>query len=343
MNKTILFLFFCFLSFEAFAAKYYRLQYQVRQNENFSMILKRFVKIDSFINIKSPTVKKTMKKNPAITNWRKLTPGTSVELFIEDKVMDLAKYQEYEDELLQKIAEAEEEALNKTNLYPEGFKASFFYMASLGIFTQETPTVAKMNFYQNSPISLGTSFSYYPKQSKFSYSGSLYYSKLTASVADISNESVDIPPELGANGYLEYRVDRWKATLYGGADYETFSTFNMEGLQNDKKIYVDDSKALYATLGFSKSYQFFNRNFFFKTSISKSLSTTYKKNAPPPTIQVSDFRDEGAYDGMKYLIYLNYKFSDRFFLHSLFKYHSMTGPSELTTLRIGLGFGYVLY
>lgn len=343
MNKVIIFLFFYIFSLNTFGAKFYQIKYQVRSKENFSMILKRFVKVDSVINIKSPSVKKIMKKNAHVKNWKKLVPGTDLDLYIEDKVMDLSKYQEYEDEILKKIAEAEEEALQKSSPYPEGFKASVFYMGSLGIFTQETPTVAKINFYQNSPVSIGTSFSFYPKQSKLSYSGSLYYSKLTASVADISNEAVDIPAELGANAYLEYRMDRWKATIYGGADYETFSTFNMEGLQNDKKIYVDESKALYATIGFSKSYQIFNRYFFFKSSVSKSLSTTYKKNAPPPAIQVSDFRDEGSYDGMKYLFYLNYKFSDKFFFHSLFKYHSMTGPSELTTLRIGVGFGYVLF
>ena len=307
------------------------------------MILKRFVKIDSFINRRSPTVQKTMKKNSKIINWKKLNPGTSLELYIEDSVMDLDKYAQYESEILDKITEAEKLALEKTSIYPVGFKASFFYMASLGIFTQETPSVAKINFYQNSPVSLGTSFSYYPKSSNFSYSGSLYYSKLTASVADISNESVTLPPEIGGNAFLEYRVDRLKATIYAGPDYETFSTFNMEGLQNDKKIYVDKSTALYATMGISKSYQIFSRNFFLKLSLSKSLSTNYQKNAPPPTIQVSEFKDEGSYDGMKYLLYLNYKFSDKFFLHSLFKYHVMTGPSDLTTLRIGMGFGYVLF
>ena len=307
------------------------------------MILKRFVKIDSFINRRSPTVQKTMKKNPKVSNWKKLIPGNSLELYIEDSVMDLEKYAKYETEILDKIAEAEQVALEKTSIYPVGFKASFFYMASLGIFTQETPSVAKINFYQNSPVSLGTSFSYYPKNSNFSYSGSLYFSQLTASVADISNESVTVPPEIGGNAFLEYRVDRLKATIYGGPDYETFSSFNMEGLQNDKKIYVDKSTALYATLGISKSYQVFSRKFFLKFSLSKSVSTNYQKNAPPPTIQVSEFKDEGAYDGMKYLLYLNYKFSDKFFLHSLFKYHVMTGPSDLTTLRIGVGFGYVLF
>lgn len=344
-NVRIVFyiLFSWFFITDVHAAKFYQLRYTIRESENFSMVLKRFVKEDSIINIKSATVKKTMKKNPRVLDWRNLTPGFEIELFIEEPVMDLAKYKVYEDEMLKKIAEIEEKTKSETKVYPEGLKTSFFYMASVGIFTQQTPTVAKINFFQNSPISLGTSATYYPKKSRFSYSGSVYYSLLTATGANISDQTIDIPPEIGFNGYLEYRWEEKNVTVYGGADYESFASFNMEGLQNDKKIYVDENSVLYATVGLSKAIHIFDRPIFIKTSLSKSISSSYTKNAPPPTISVSDFRDEGAYDGYKFLFYTNYKFSDRFYFHSLFKYHTMTGPSDLTTLRIGVGFGYVLF
>jgi len=250
-NVRIVFyiLFSWFFVTEVHAAKFYQLRYTIRESENFSMVLKRFVKEDSIINIKSATVKKTMKKNPRVLDWRNLTPGFEVELFIEEPVMDLAKYKVYEDEMLKKIAEIEEKTKSETKVYPEGLKTSFFYMASVGIFTQQTPTVAKINFFQNSPISLGTSATYYPKMSRFSYSGSVYYSLLTATGANISDQTIDIPPEIGFNGYLEYRWEEKNVTVYGGADYESFASFNMEGLQNDKKIYVDENSVLYATVG----------------------------------------------------------------------------------------------
>ncbi len=339
--KIFIFYFFVFFATSVEAARFYRISYKVREGENFTSILKKFVRYDAIVNLKSPTTQKIFKKNPQIKNWRELNSGEVIELYIEDSVMDLKKYLAYEQDILNKIKEAEEETKRKISAYPEGFKASFFYMASVGIFSQESPIVAKIKFYQNSPLSLGTSLLYYPKDSEYSFSGSLYYSKLTASAENISNQVVSVPAEIGGNAYLEYRWTKRNLTLFGGPDYETFSTFNMGGLQVDRRIFVDETSAVYATFGVSKVFTIFDQNFFVKTSISKSISSQFKRNSEASISP--EFNDNGAYDGFKYLFYLNYKFSDKFFFHSLFKYHSMTGPSDLTTLRIGVGFGYVLF
>ena len=43
------------------------------------------------------------------------------------------------------------------------------------------------------------------------------------------------------------------------------------------------------------------------------------------------------------MLYVNYKFNEQIYFHSLLKYHAMTGPSDLTTLRVGVGVGYILF
>ena len=48
-----------------------------------------------------------------------------------------------------------------------------------------------------------------------------------------------------------------------------------------------------------------------------------------------------AYSGAKILWYLNKKIAKKWFMHTLFKYHFMSGPSDLRTLRLGVGFGYL--
>jgi hypothetical protein len=325
----------------AIAANYFTFFYKVEEGDSFSLILKKFVKEFSIINSKTPMVKKIIKRNPHVKKWNNLAPGTTLELFISDDFMDLDKYKPYEELTLKRLSEEEEK--KKLPSYPVGLKGSVFYMSSLGMFTQKADNVAEIQFRQNSPVSLGTAYTYYPKDKLYSYSFSAYFSYLMASANSLTSDTVKIDPEIGTNFYGEYRWQKYNSTIYLGPDYESFSTFNLRGLQNDKKIYVDRVGALYMTLGVAKSFSMFNKQFFTKISASKSISTSYKNNAPTSSIDASDHIDQGGYDGMKFMFYLNYKFSSRWYLHSLFKYHTMTGPSDLTTLRIGVGLGYILF
>ena len=325
----------------SYALNYYSFLYRVEDGDTFSLILKKFVKDLSIINAKTPLVRKTMSKNPQVKKWDKLSTGTVIELYISDDFMDLEKYKPYEKATLARLNE-EEEKKNVTK-YPVGYKASLFYMSSLGMFNQKADNVAEINFKQNSPISLGASFSYYPKDKLYSFSYSLYFSYLLASANTLTTDTISIPPEIGGNFYYEYRLQKYNTTIYTGPDYESFSAFNLRGLQNDRKIYVDGITSLYLTIGMAKQFAMFNRQFFMKLSGSKSVMTGYKNNAPLSSIDASDHVDNGKYDGFKFMFYLNYKFSDKLYLHSLFKYHTMTGPSDLSTLRIGVGFGYILF
>lgn len=338
LAKTIIFFLLITFNSKSFASDYFNLFYKVETGDTFSSILKKFVKDSAIINAKTPMVIKTIQKNPHVHSWGNLAPGTVINLYISNDFIELAKYRPYEEEENRKKLSSEKD---KTVLpiYPKGLKGSVFYMASLGIFTQKAENVAEINFKQNSKVSLGTAFSFYPKDKLYSMSTSTYFSFLSASSNSLTAESVKIPPEIGFNLYGEYLWKKQNLTFYSGPDYEKFSIFNLQSLQSDQKVYVDGVGALYLTAGIAKSFVLFDGQFFSKISASKSLSTTYKTSSPSSAVSASD----GKYSGVRFMFYLNYKLNPKFYIQSLLKIHTMTGPSDLSVTRVGLGVGYVLF
>lgn len=332
---------------EAKKVKYYRIPYLIREGDTLARVYKRFVKPDSIINYSTPMVQRTFKANKQVKNWKRLPSGVKIRLYVSSDFMDLSKYKKYRSEVKKKIKAARkkiQEEKKKTGKsegqkkspFPEGLKGSMFYMASYGQFTQSNPNIASLTFLQNSPVSLGAAFTYYPKDSKFSVSWSAYLSYLLAAGNNLDAGSVDIPPEIGGNVYGEYRFVSWRFTGYFGLDFERFSTFNLGGIQVDRKIYVDESRVLYLTAGFSKLISIFGHKFFTKLSSSISINETTTND--PRGVATTE-----PYSGAKVLWYLNKKIGKSWFLHTLFKYHFMSGPSELKTMRLGVGFGYILF
>ncbi len=346
MNKIVLILFFFLISFAASAKKpkYYRIPYITKQKESYAQILKRFVKADSIINYGTPMVRRTLKANPSIKDWKRLPGGKKIQLYISSDFLDLDKYKAYRDELRKKIKAAKAKikeqsravVQKKKSPFPTGLKGSFFYMASYGAFTQKNENIAELTFLQNSPVSLGGAFTYYPKESNFSVAWSLYLSYLLTAANNLDASDVEIPPEIGGNIYGEYRFVKQRFTGYFGLDFERFSTFNLGGIQNDRKIYVDESRVLYLTAGFSKLISIFGHKLF--TKLSSSVSFFEQTTNDPRGVPTTE-----SYSGAKVLWYLNKKISKKLFVHTLFKYHFMSGPSDLTTLRLGVGFGYILF
>lgn len=346
MTKNFILLFLFILSFEASAKKirYYRIPYIIQNGDSYAKVLKRFVKPDSIINRRTPMVRKTLKSNPSIRNWRKLPAGQKINLYISSDFLDMEKYKRYRNKIRKKIMAAKKKLKEKSKTvkkktsspFPTGLKGSLFYMASYGQFTQSDPEVAELTFLQNSPVSLGGAFTYYPPEKNWSVAWSAYFSYLLAAGNNLDSNNVDIPPEIGGNVYGEYRFVKQRFTGYFGIDFERFSTFNLGGIQNDRRIYVDESRVIYLTGGFSKLISIFGSKFFTKLSASISINETTTNDARGvPTTE--------PYSGAKVLWYLNKKVSKKFFFHTLFKYHFMSGPSDLTTLRLGVGFGYILF
>jgi hypothetical protein len=346
MIKKTLFLFFILIFLtpkHSYALEYYNFLYTVEQGDDFTEILRKFVKDESIINADTPLVQKIMNSNKKVRDWKNLNPGTPIELFIQEEFFDKKKYEKYSDLVDKKLAAQFEQKIepSKKTDYFLGLKGSVFYMASQGLFSQKSSQVADLEFSQNTPITAGVSLTYYPKNSLYSYAVSSYFAYLLPSTNNLTSESTKIPPEIGFNTFGEYRFVRQNFTLYGGPDIERYSTFNMDGLSNDQKIYVDQNVAVYATFGISKAFTIFDKQIFTKTSISKSVVTKYT-SALPSTVNYST-TSNSSYDGYKLMMYINYKFSNKFYFHSLIKYHTMNGPSNLTTLRIGIGFGYILF
>lgn len=320
------------------SGKMYKVLYIVEQNDNLAKIFRRFVYPDSIITKNTPMTQKTFTENPDISDWNVLPPGKKVDLYIAAEYMDLKKYEAYNKLLssaLARLKRANETENGLDDDTPQGLKASIFYMASSGQFTQAN-SQANISFSQNSPITLGSSFSFYPKETQWSFAAAAYFSHLLASSSNLDSSTVNVPLEIGANFYNEYRFHQYNFTGYFGLDYEKFSTFNMYAVQQEQRILLDQNSVAYLTVGFSRLVNVFGSPFFTKLSFSQSLTSSIETTAG------SNPSDE-SYSGFKILWYVNKKFNNRIFLHSLFKYHIMDGPSELTTLRLGLGFGYILF
>lgn len=316
----------------------YKLRYLVEQNDTLAKIYKRFVYPNSIITKQTPMTQKTFKGNPHVPDWNKLEAGTLIDLYMSYEYLDMAKYQAYLDQMKANLKRAK--ALTETEnsapgFFPQGLKASLFYMASYGKFTQKDSQTAEVEFYQNSPVTLGASLSYYPHRSNWSFASSAYVAYLLASANNLDDSNVKVDPELGFTLYPEYRFIKYNFTGYFGIDYERFSTFNMGGIQEERKILLDQNTVLYATVGFSKLVQVFGSPFFTKLSFSHSITS---KNEP----HSDGIPNTEDYTGYKILWYVNKKFNDKIYLHTLFKFHQMDGPSELQTLRLGVGFGYIL-
>lgn len=341
MKKSIILFIFVFLIGQAFALNFYSIEYTVQKGDDFASIIKKFVRRDAIINSKSPMIHKTRSDNPQIQNWRELKPGEKFKMFVTEDVIDMKKFEAYKKGLAQKqLAEKKRKAAEAARkkrlaLRPSGLKASLFYMASAGNFTQTSSTTGvDIDFSQNSPYTFGLSALYYPEGKPFSYSASLYYSALSASVSNL-NQEVDVPAELGLNLYLQHDLYKYKFSYYGGIDYESFSTFNTGLLATSNNIRIDENKVLYLTAGVAKLFKLGKIPLFTKLSLSKSLSTS---TTPAP----GGVQPTKEYSGIKVMGYLNYKFHRRWFAHTLVKYHTMSGPDDLSVLRYGLGFGYIL-
>ncbi|MGI4994011.1 hypothetical protein ACRXCV_15335 [Halobacteriovorax sp. GFR7] len=316
--------------------KYIKVPYRVSMDkERLSQIYKIFIKDDSIVSISHPMVVKTINTNPD-TNFSNLKKSQRFKLYVSVDLLDWDKLSKYQlsvkesERIAQKSLDRVKERLEESP-----FRYSVFYMASYGSFAQENPAHADVTFLQNSPISFGLSTSFYPKEKPYNLSGSIYYSYLTTALIDQTDEEVKVDPEIGGNIYFSYKLDSPRMSLYGGVDFEKFNTFNLENLQVNGLVTFDTNQVTYLTIGMSKSVDLFGHQFFTKLSYSHSI-VSRRTNS----YSASEFND--SFSGSKILFYLFKNLGNNFFAHSLFKYHWMSGPSDITTFRLGVGFGYIL-
>ncbi|MFG1500009.1 hypothetical protein ABMA70_07330 [Halobacteriovorax sp. XZX-3] len=303
--------------------------------ERLSEIYKRFILDDAVVSAKHPMVQRTMKANEV--DFSKLKKDSVLQLYISVELLDYNKFSVYQRQL-NKAGRIDQNSMKriKEQLGERTFRSSVFYMASYGKFAQDNPAYADVSFLQNSPVSLGLSTSYYPKDRPFNISGSIYYSYLTtAEIDDYTNDKINVDPEIGGNLYFSYRLISPAISLYAGLDYEEFNTFNLENLKKNDLVSFDTNQVLYATFGASRSVNLFGQKLFAKLSYSQSIASERSSS-------LVNAENTQSFTGSKILFYLFKNVGNNFFAHSLIKYHWMSGPSNITTLRVGLGFGYIL-
>ena len=213
---------------------------------------------------------------------------------------------------------------------------SLFYAFSFGNFTEKVGG-ASLESSQNSPITLGVSA--FQKISKdFSFSGSIYVSKLLSGVSNTPEfsreaDNVTIPLEYGLTSYIEYRELYMDIKPYAGIDIESFSTFNLDELKDDpnRKLDVRTHRFFYTTIGALTLTKIFKR----PTLIKASLSATILSGSSRQSL-VSD----EDFTGMKFMFFFATKIKNRWGASFLYKQHVLDGPTELTVSRSAVGISY---
>lgn len=339
-----LLLLFC-LSSESFAqtkskkkrrSKITKLKYKTQEKDSLAKIYRKFAKKNVIISKKTRMVRLTLKSkaNKKIENWRKLPPDTTIIVYMDAKYIDQEKLKEYKLEHYPK--KEKKEAIVEDKTAPKRF--GIFYMASQGNFTQDDSTLANLEFSQNSPLTLGFMYTYYPKnpESKYSISNSAYFSYLVATSSNLEDSTVDVPIEIGLNSYYQYALPYGggkMANVYTGLDFERFNTFNIEGVQTEQKLIFDQNMLGFLTLGYSHLFGSGKFRLLMKVSYSQSVFSSR-------SVGYADTEDTNAYSGNKILFFLSSKVYKDWFVSFLAKQHTLTGPSEVSSLRIGLGAGY---
>lgn len=210
---------------------------------------------------------------------------------------------------------------------------SVFATTSIGEITDENKEVqVEGNSSQNSPLTLGFGLTFKSDNPRISYSSSFYMSYLVGATQGQAND-VEIPLELGTNFYMNYRYKDLK-NIYFGLDAERLSSFNTESVQNSQTFFTKEHSILYATFGHFDLYSIFGKKFFTKISISQSLSSQ---------TNVESTIDNSPYSGIKGILFTSTRIYKNFTMHLLLKQHILSGPSNLSISRYGLGIGYQFY
>ncbi|MBP9681564.1 MAG: hypothetical protein KBD76_09175 [Bacteriovorax sp.] len=245
-------------------------------------------------------------KNPRIYNWHNLKSGTMIEV--------------------------PEVSQDKSKL-----SFGFFYTASQGSFAEKLKTNSTtVNSNQVSPITFGFMSQLQFKGTNSVLPISAYVSHLNASsisgAEGRADEKLNIPLEIGGNLYYQYSLVSLHLSPYVGFDFEKFTTFNAADLENGDPLTTRQNSLLYATGGLGYNFLYDQFKIYVKASYSKSInsSTTSQKS-------------EDRFTGNRYMLYLNIKKSGPFLMHLFYKYHQLTGPTELSINRVGIGFGYIIF
>ena len=219
---------------------------------------------------------------------------------------------------------------------PKKLSYSFFYAISFGNFNEKVGEVTAESS-QNSPYTFGISLNY-KFNDNFSYSGSSYFSKLNSVFSNNSDinsidNKADIPWEFGLTSYVEYLGINFFLKPYIGLDFESFSTFNTDELQINPSFGLDvrTHSFFYGTVGVYSFTNLFNRRGIFKASIS----TNFTSSSTRPSLVTDE-----TFNGQKFILFFASNIWKNWGASLMYKQHMMTGPTDLTISRVGIGVSY---
>jgi hypothetical protein len=308
MKKLSLFLLFL-LSADAFATTFY---YRVREGDGMENILKAFYQTTrsgneiTGIDIDVKAFAENLKKlNPKITDWHDLQSGTIV------------------------VVESSRPTKKKASF-------GFFYTASQGNFSEVVrSTSTNIDFSQTSPITLGVMSQFQFKGSSSVLPASIYLSKLNASpITGIENSgsTFSVPMEIGGNIYYQYSLSSMPLAPYAGLDFEKFTTFNAAELESGAALATRQNSLLYGTIGAGYNFTVGKYRLHVKASYSKTI------NSSTTSVNSAD-----RFTGSRQMLYFNIKQDGPFLMHVFYKHHNLSGPTDLTVNRFGVGFGYFIF
>ena len=221
-------------------------------------------------------------------------------------------------------------ATSKANKFKKIGTLSTFFTMSKGTF-EETADGASISSTQDSPFTLGGAYTYQFNE-KSSVSSSIYISQLDGSI--YNGETISIPPEYGLNAYYNHTFRNFPVVPYIGLDHERFSTYNTDELPLGYTLKTREHNITCLTLGAYKSLKIKRKNLLLKASLSKSI---HSFSAPESLVTPETF------GGFKFIFYSSLDLSRRWSVHFLYKVHMLSGPTDLSIHRVGLGVGYRIF
>lgn len=317
--------------------------YKIRDRETLNDIAVRFVKnYPAKYNGRIDDYKNDLKIwNKHISDWNQLQEGTKI--YIENPFPVFVGGADYAPSLAGSTEEKSYlSSYRVTDFFEESkeerrLNLNAFYMASAGSFVETVPNEeGQITSKQNSPYSIGVGAGYVFGDFSHSLSASLYWSSLRAS--DLSGDVVsnsntlEVPEEIGYNIYYQYLFKSLGLGLYGGLDKEKFSTFNTRDILVGEELSIVSNDLTYATLGLGKTFYLGDFKFLSRASIATTIASTSTST-----------RSDAQFEGTRLLAFLSMRGSYNFSYNFLYKRHQLTGPTNLTIDRVGIGLSYQFY
>lgn len=156
--------------------------------------------------------------------------------------------------------------------------------------------------------------------------------------AEISttNEAISLPMDMNLYGYDQFPVFNNMFNFYAGIELDKFTTLNIEDIANALPSTTYAQTIFFLTVGASKKTQLWGSDFTFKGSLSQALISM--SETPPISGAAGD-----AYSGQMLHLLGDYVFDGDFSIRLFTKNYFLSGPTELSIFKIGIGLNYKFY